>query len=74
MGEKLPAVKSSELIKTLERAGFREVSRSGSHVKLRRSSQIAIVPDHGAHDVPIGTLRSILKQADISVDEFRSLL
>lgn len=75
MGEKTPVVKSSELIKALECAGFREVSRSsGSHVKLRKAGRIVIVPDHGSRDVPIGTLRSILKQAGFTVDEFRSLV
>ncbi|MGH2560935.1 MAG: type II toxin-antitoxin system HicA family toxin [Thermomicrobiales bacterium] len=67
-------VKTSQVLRALERAGFQEVDRAGSHVKLRRGSQIAIVPDHGGRDMPPGTLRSILKQAGISADEFRSLL
>jgi predicted RNA binding protein YcfA (HicA-like mRNA interferase family) len=74
VGEKIPVVRSNQLLKALESVGFREVNRTGSHVKLRRGSQIAIVPDHGSKDVPLGTLRSVLKQAGLSIEEFRELL
>ncbi|HEV2107706.1 MAG TPA: type II toxin-antitoxin system HicA family toxin [Thermomicrobiales bacterium] len=74
MAAGLPVPKTREVLAALEQAGFRQVSQSGSHIKLRRGSRIAIVPNHGGKDVPMGTLRAILKQADISPEELRSLL
>ncbi len=59
----------------LEAAGFEEVSQKGSHVKFAKSTDegilTAIVPHH--REVTIGTLRSILRQAEISVEEFEAL-
>ncbi|MDQ2633611.1 MAG: type II toxin-antitoxin system HicA family toxin [Pseudomonadota bacterium] len=48
----------------------------GSHHFLRRSgaSQGVTVPAHGNRDVPSGTLRSIIAQAGLSIDEFMALL
>jgi predicted RNA binding protein YcfA (HicA-like mRNA interferase family) len=56
-------------------AGFREVGQEGSHVKFARSTpegtRTATVPHH--HEVASGTLRSILRQAGISLDEWDRL-
>jgi predicted RNA binding protein YcfA (HicA-like mRNA interferase family) len=58
-----------------EAAGFAEVSSKGSHVKFAKMSEegtyTAIVPQH--REVSVGTLRSILKQAGISPEEFERL-
>lgn len=63
------------LRKKLEAAGFQEVSQKGSHVKfVKEDSGIiltAIVPMH--KEIAIGTLRSILRQAKISPEEFDKL-
>ena len=52
-----------------------EAGQKGSHVKFVRRSEAAvdtaIVPRK--HDVPVGTLRSILNQAHIDFDEWESL-
>ena len=64
-----------EVKRKLEAAGFKEVSSKGSHVKFARVTQLgtytAVVPHH--REVPVGTVRSILKQAGISPDEFERL-
>ena len=64
-----------EVKRKLESAGFAEVSSKGSHVKFAKVTEegtyTAIVPYH--REVPVGTLRSILKQAGISPDEFERL-
>jgi len=56
-----------EIKRRLESAGFIEVSQKGSHVKFARTlgqrTDTAIVPRK--HEVPVGTLRSILNQANI---------
>ncbi len=64
-----------EVKRRLEAAGFKEVGSKGSHVKFARVTEhgtyTAIVPNH--REVPVGALRSILKQAGISLDEFEKL-
>jgi predicted RNA binding protein YcfA (HicA-like mRNA interferase family) len=64
-----------EIKRRLEAAGFVEASQKGSHVKfVRRLGGIvdtAIVPKK--HEVPPGTLRSILSQAHIDPDDWEKL-
>ena len=63
-----------EIKRRLELAGFVEFSQKGSHVKFVRrigaDVDTAIVPKK--HEVPVGTLRSILSQAHIDPDEWES--
>ncbi|HUK16156.1 MAG TPA: type II toxin-antitoxin system HicA family toxin [Bryobacteraceae bacterium] len=64
-----------EIKRRLEAAGFVETGQRGSHVKfVRRSGNIvdtAIVPRK--HEVPVGTLRSILSQAHIDPEDWDKL-
>jgi predicted RNA binding protein YcfA (HicA-like mRNA interferase family) len=69
----LPIVSGDEACRALSRAGFVRRSQKGSHVKMRHTDgRSAVVPLHG--ELALGTLRSILKQASLSEDEFRALL
>ncbi len=56
-------------------AGFAETSQRGSHVKFTRAVpeglRTVIVPNH--REVAVGTLRSILRQAGLTSDEFDAL-
>lgn len=60
------------VLKALKKAGFEKVSQKGSHIKLRRTFKrkviTVIVPDHKM--IAKGTFDSILRQADMSKDEF----
>jgi predicted RNA binding protein YcfA (HicA-like mRNA interferase family) len=64
-----------EVKRRLEAAGFTEHSQKGSHVKFVRDDdngrRTVIVPHHT--EIALGTLRSILRQAGISPDEFEEL-
>lgn len=64
-----------EVKRRLEAAGFVETSTRGSHVKfIRRQAEgtrVAIVPRH--REVAVGTLRSILRQAGLTAEEFEAL-
>lgn len=64
-----------EVKRRLEAAGFTEVSHKGSHVKFVRrigeTVDTAIVPRKT--EIPVGTLRSILNQAHIELDEWEEL-
>jgi predicted RNA binding protein YcfA (HicA-like mRNA interferase family) len=70
----LPRVSGEETVRALVRCGFVHVSTRGSHHKLRHveRGRTAIVPLH--RELAIGTLASILRQAGISAEEFRTLL
>ena len=56
-------------------AGFAELSTEGSHVKFGKQTgdgfRTAIVPKHS--EVAVGTIRSIVRQAGIPVDEWERL-
>jgi predicted RNA binding protein YcfA (HicA-like mRNA interferase family) len=70
----LPVISGRQCVRALERAGFVVRRRERSHVVLRRHDPFAqtVVPDHRTLDR--GTLRAILRQAGISVDELVRLL
>ena len=65
---KLPRVSGATVVRALERLGFVRVRQSGSHVLMRRGSKGCVVPMHS--EVKLGTLAGILRQADVSPDEF----
>ena len=65
---KLPHVSGAEIQRALERLGFQKVRQSGNHVVLKRESKGCVVPMHG--EVKIGTLAGLLRQAEVSAEEF----
>jgi predicted RNA binding protein YcfA (HicA-like mRNA interferase family) len=76
MPPRLPVLKAKEIIRALERAGFFIHHTVGSHAQLKHPAKQnfrVTVPQHSG-DVPPTILRSILKQAGLSVEEFLDLL
>lgn len=71
---KLPSFKAREILEILFRSGFEKVRTSGSHIRLRKSNRFVTVPFHSRGNIPIETLRSIIRQAGFSVEEFIKLL
>lgn len=71
---KLPVVSGKQCVKALEKVGFYFKRQEGSHIILRRDTPFSqtVVPNH--KELDRGTLRAILKQSDISVEEFIKLL
>jgi predicted RNA binding protein YcfA (HicA-like mRNA interferase family) len=71
----LPSVTAEQLVRALKRAGWREVSQQGSHLRLRHDDHPAdlVVPVHRG-DVPKGMLMALIKQAGLTQAEFRELL
>ena len=71
---KLPQVSGAEVVRALQKLGFTVRRQHGSHLILRRDNPFAqtVVPNHDQIDR--GTLRAILRQTDIAVDEFIKLL
>lgn len=58
--------------RALERAGFAETNRVGSHRTYRRGPRVTTVPMH--RTLKPGTLAGILRDTGISIDELRDLL
>jgi predicted RNA binding protein YcfA (HicA-like mRNA interferase family) len=74
---KLAGLNGRDIIRALQRGGFKLIRIRGSHHILRKSGASrskVIVPVHGARDVPPGTVQSIIKQAGLTVEQFIALL
>lgn len=71
---KLPVVSGRETVKALSKVGFEFRRQVGSHMVLKRISdgKRIVVPDH--KELPKGTLRAILRQTDVTIEEFANLL
>ena len=74
---RLPSVNPQDCIKALEKAGFYVSRQRGSHVQMRRDepqpARTVPVPV-SKKPLPRGTLRGIIRQAGLTVDEFVALL
>lgn len=63
----LPVVSGADVVRALKKMGFQEVSQKGSHLKLTSAlGLVVIVPMH--KELRRGTLRSVLRQADITIE------
>jgi len=69
---KLRKLSGEEVIKILQRMGFKKVRQRGSHVVMRKGNRGCVVPLH--KELKTGTLRGILKQAQISPEEFNKYI
>ena len=66
---KLPLLSGRQVLAALERLGFSEVHRKGSHVKMRHpDGRVIVFPFHD--EVDRFTLKGALKDADVDLDEF----
>ena len=73
---KLPVISGNEAIRALEKAGFVVVRQRGSHVRIKKVTSKNIIkmtiPLHETLDR--GTLKSILRNAGLTAEEFVDLL
>jgi predicted RNA binding protein YcfA (HicA-like mRNA interferase family) len=70
---KLPVLKPRQVIAALKRAGFRQVRQKGSHLQFKRGNLLVTVPNHPG-DLNPQVLKSILRQAQMSEEEFKRSL
>lgn len=75
MSDKLPSLKTKEVIRIFEKSGFKKWRQKGSHLTLYREldNKALTIPAHFSKSIPKGTLRAIIKQAGLSVEEFNLL-
>jgi predicted RNA binding protein YcfA (HicA-like mRNA interferase family) len=74
LSAKLPVVSATDVIKALAKMGYVFARQRGSHIILvnRQTRKIAVVPNR--RQIPKGTLRAIIREADLTVEEFTKLL
>ena len=76
-GGKLPVVDGKRVVRALTRAGFVTDRIVGSHHMMifpGDPARAVTVPVHASRDLKPGTLRSIIRQAGFSIEEFNDLL
>ena len=68
-----PVIKPKTVIKALRKMGFIIIRTKGSHTQLKKGNLLVTVPVHN-HDLRLETLKSILRQAKITVEQLKDLL
>ena len=72
---KLPSISSREAVRAFERIGYERDRQRGSHIVLRHRDaphRRLVVPEHKS--LAKGTLRALIREAGLTVDEFIALL
>lgn len=64
---------SSVIIKVLQKKGFIYISQKGSHVKFRKAGSpvLTVIVPAGKKEIPFGTFKSIMRQADLTEGDFK---
>ena len=71
MSGRPPALKARDVIRTLKKAGFYEIRQKGSHICLKHDDgRFTLVPRHSGEDIGRGLLRQILREINLSLEEF----
>ncbi len=72
---RLVPIAAIKLIKILEKAGFKAARQDGSHLRLiNPDGRSTTIPIHGSKEIPPWLLKTILREAKISREEFFRLL
>ena len=66
----LPVLSGKEVVRVFESLGWKRVRQSSSHIILTKENEVATlsVPDH--REIAKGTLRSLIRAANLTIDEF----
>ena len=72
---KLPTVTAKETINALNKIGFVTVRQKGSHVRMKHEdNRVVTIPVHNNKNLGKGLLRKILRDTELTVEEFLELL
>lgn len=72
---RLPRISGREVVKALRKIGFEKDRQRGSHIVLRQNTpphRRIVVPDH--REIAKGTLRAIIEEAGLTVEQFRRFI
>ena len=71
---KLPPIKAINLVKILERQGFRRIRQKGSHLILKHvDGRETVIPMHRGEEIGRGLLRKILREINLTVNGYKKL-
>jgi predicted RNA binding protein YcfA (HicA-like mRNA interferase family) len=72
---KLPSLTGKEVLAALRRAGFEVIRIRGSHHYLRHpDGQATVVPIHSGETLGSGLMSQILRDCELSREQFQALL
>lgn len=75
MGQRLPRVTAREMVRVVTRLGFALARQSGSHQIYKNSEGKRVtIPAHAKKILHPKIVKSILRDAGVTVEEFRRLL
>ncbi|MFL6214370.1 MAG: type II toxin-antitoxin system HicA family toxin [Blastocatellia bacterium] len=71
---RLGNISGKEAVKAFQKAGWQIIGQVGSHIILVKSGQRANLSIPQYKDLSVGTLRALIRNARLTVDEFLKLL
>jgi predicted RNA binding protein YcfA (HicA-like mRNA interferase family) len=75
MSPRLPRVTAAQIVRVLEKRGFWLARQSGSHrIYKNEAGKRVTVPYHSGKILHPKVLKSILRDADLTVEQFQKLL
>jgi len=75
MGIKLPMLKARDIIRVLNLLGFKKIRQKGSHIFFEHiDGRTTLVPSHAGEDISKGLIRQILKEIELTPEEFSGYL
>ena len=72
---RLPQLSGREIVRALNKLGYEKDHQRGSYIVLRQLSsphRLVVIPDHD--EVAKGTLRAIIRETGLTVEQFNALL
>jgi len=70
MPNKLPILKTNEVLRILLKFGFQPKRKKGGHLILAKNEKRVVIPIHEGRDIPKGTLLNVIKQTGLTKKEF----
>ena len=75
MDVKLPMLKARDIIRVFNLLGFKKIRQKGSHIFFEHvDGRTTLVPSHAGEDISRGLLRQILKEIELTPEEFSKYL
>jgi predicted RNA binding protein YcfA (HicA-like mRNA interferase family) len=71
---RLPVISGRQCVRVLLRIGFVEDHQTGGHIIVRRENPTTTISVPNHRELKKGTLRAIIRQAGLTVEEFVELL
>lgn len=71
MSQRLPMLKARDLVRVLQALGFVSIRQSGSHEFFAHpDGRTTVVPHHASEDIGRGLLRQILREIELTPEQF----